>query len=532
MPVIARVLRDWDRLTAGDEDLQWLERPLRDCGLPVESFAVQARLARLRPDDVVPWERLVGSVLESGDRWWARELLDEASVSSRHLDAAAVQVRIDVGEGSAAVDEWLARYSDSEAIEAALPWLLECGRLGDAERLIGATAGLDSWRARLALWRGDAERARSITRKADVAGRDQAALFLAVADVLEGRVDEAEPALRRLCHGAARAEAWSWLATILRKRGDYSGAIAAADASARATPRFCLAARLEREIASEYESLVDGREPKPRTIGELEHVDTLLSCFQLDPSDSMFVLEELIERFAGNRSPFVTTVEAGDIVLHTLPLDPRHLGAVIQEVLWTRGPAAVRRLYRQEAARVAEHPLYRIYEGELELWMGEYEAAAEIFRDILEYDASVKWAWIGLGACHLFEGRFDPAQATWREGAERSGQPGPTLYAYRGECYRRQGQADSARADLEHALEQRPSRLSAKINLALLNAAPGDLDAVVEECERRAPSLMAELPGDAAERLEQVLLAMRGNRSSTPGLISYHLRGRLWRLIE
>jgi hypothetical protein len=42
-----------------------------------------------------------------------------------------------------------------------------------------------------------------------------------------------------------------------------------------------------------------------------------------------------------------------------------------------------------------------------------------------------------------------------------------------------------------------------------------------------APLLMEELGGGAAERLERVLEAMRGNRSSS--IVSYHLWGRVWR---
>ena len=71
--------------------------------------------------------------------------------------------------------------------------------------------------------------------------------------------------------------------------------------------------------------------------------------------------------------------------------------------------------------------------------------------------------------------------------------------------------------------------LSARINLALLEGDPESLERLERECTAFAPLLMAELDGSPAERLEQVLTAMRGNRSSSEWTMSYHLWGRLWR---
>jgi hypothetical protein len=124
------------------------------------------------------------------------------------------------------------------------------------------------------------------------------------------------------------------------------------------------------------------------------------------------------------------------------------------------------------------------------------------------------------------------AQRIWARGCAVMRFEGPTLYAYRGECHRRQGNVEAARRDLEHALRQKPQRLSAQINLALVDGQPEMLERVVRQCTAALPFLMDEQTGPAAERLERVLEAMRGNRSSSPSNMSYHLWGRVWRVLS
>ena len=103
------------------------------------------------------------------------------------------------------------------------------------------------------------------------------------------------------------------------------------------------------------------------------------------------------------------------------------------------------------------------------------------------------------------------------------------LYVYRGECHRRQGELDPARRDLQTAVRNSPERLSAWINLALLDGEPQAVDDAERRCRTFAPLLMDELSDcSATERLEGMLAAMRGNRRSTPVHMTYHLWGRLW----
>jgi tetratricopeptide (TPR) repeat protein len=539
--VIRAVLAGWDQLMIQAADLNWLQRALRSCGLEVEAFALQARTARQRRDER-EWEALVRSVLRNGDVWWARALLDEAGVRSRSLQMLGIEAALALGDASDLISAWTREHRDESALDAAVGWWVRNGRVDRAEALARETAGLALWRARFAIWRGQPAAARPLLEQ--LPSTAQTRTLEAVALVQEGRLAEAETQLRTLVdRDEVRGEAGTWLATVLRRQQRYAEAAQVSETASHASPTFNLVARLERELAVRYERIAEEkranaqatsprRGPRSgesqRTIAELEHA-TVLYSLGLRPEDHISKVEEVIDRFGGNHTEHLTTVEDGTLRSYRPPLDPRFLGANIQLVLWTRGAEATRTLYRQVAPQVDDHPLFRIYHGELELWLGAYEDAARIFRAVLENDTRVLWAWIGLGASALLQGHLVEAQRIWSEGLSRNNFVGPTLYVYRGECYRRQGEPDLARRDLEVAVRDRPERLSAWINLALLDEEPRALEQAIARCTAFAPLLMEALDGTPAEKLEKVLHAMRGNRRSTPMHISYHLWDRIWR---
>ena len=95
---------------------------------------------------------------------------------------------------------------------------------------------------------------------------------------------------------------------------------------------------------------------------------------------------------------------------------------------------------------------------------------ANCFENALSIDNTTKWAWIGLGACHMFEGNLQKALQTWKQGLDIVHFAGPTLYAYRGECHRLMGNKTKALEDIRYAITQKPSRLSSHINLAFLES--------------------------------------------------------------
>jgi tetratricopeptide (TPR) repeat protein len=526
-PAIRGALDAWESLLAKGDDLRWLERALRSSGLPAEASAVQARMARQSGTPPGDWEAFIASVLNSGDPWWARELLAEVSGDSRALQTLRIEADLALGSATATIDDWVRQHRDEAALAAAVAWWVRAGRLDDAERLAETSADLALWRARFALWRRQPERARSLLERLPLS--PEVRCQQAVAALQQGQPGESETLLRPLLESEVRAEAWGWLATALRKQARYAEAVRAADTANSLASDFNLALRMERELSVDLEALaarparsgVDAA----RRISDLRHAWAVYAL-GLRPDDSVLCLEGLLDRVGGNHTPHVTTSEDGGLTAHRLPPDPGQLGPCVQRVLWTRGPQAVRALYRALAPSVDAHPSFRIYEGEFELWMGAYDDAARIFRAALDREPSTKWAWIGLGASVMLQGDRQEAQRIWAKGLTITMCAGPTLYVYRGECYRRQGDIQRARADLELAVREKPQRLSGWINLALLDDAGEALRDAEAKCAQRLPLLMQELSGSLAERLENVLEAMRGNRSSTA--VSYHLWNRVW----
>lgn len=525
---LRQALEHWQAVTTGPEDVHWLEGALRSSGLIVEAFALRLQMTRRNRGEARGWTSLVRSVWQSGDPWWARDLLREAGTATRELQALAIEVELALGDAAPAIAEWQRQHRDASGLESAVDWWVRSGAIEAAERLVAEVPGLQLWRARLALWRNDPAAAEAALR--EVPQSPAADCLRAIAALLRGGAAEAEAMLRPLLDGEARAEAWSWLATALRQQRRYAEAARAADTANAMSQQFNLALWSERTLASEYQHAAAGASQaeawrRMRTVAQLEHAP-MLQALGLQPEQSAGVLEELLQRFAGNHSPYITLNDHGRLIAHPSPPDAGQLGVSIQLVLRTRGLEAVRELYRELAPRAAGHPRFRLYQSEVELWMGEYAEAARIFRGILAQQRDVKWAWIGLGASTMLQGDLAEAQRIWAEGLTATGCAGPTLYVYRGECYRRQGELARARQDLEVAVREKPQRLSGWINLALLDGGGAELARVHRACAEAAPVLMSEVTGEPAAQLEQVLAAMRGNRGSSR--VTYHLWGRVW----
>ncbi|HEY3500568.1 MAG TPA: hypothetical protein VGK73_38005, partial [Polyangiaceae bacterium] len=240
----------------------------------------------------------------------------------------------------------------------------------------------------------------------------------------------------------------------------------------------------------------------------------------------------------GNRSPSATFLdETGALRPLRLSESSRKASKLATWSLRYRESADIEAELASLAERFPVSPQPFCYRGELRLWLGRYAEARADFEAALARAANTRWAYIGLGASHLLEGRPERALEAFDRGAERTG-PGPTLYVYRGEARLRLGQLEPALADLERARSMNPTRLAAYVTLALASGLSGDLDrraALLAEIGARAPGLVSaawfELGADhppaqleaASEEiprfLEHLLCMLRGNRSSS--LITY-----------
>ncbi|TMB56574.1 MAG: hypothetical protein E6J56_05920, partial [Deltaproteobacteria bacterium] len=107
------------------DDLSWLEQALRGCGLPAEAAAVQAERTRRSNRNAEEWEAFLRSILQCGDPWWARELLEDVGAGSRELTALKIEVELAIGDAAPLIAEWVgAHHADTLALEAAVRWWL------------------------------------------------------------------------------------------------------------------------------------------------------------------------------------------------------------------------------------------------------------------------------------------------------------------------------------------------------------------------------------------------------------------------
>jgi tetratricopeptide (TPR) repeat protein len=230
-----------------------------------------------------------------------------------------------------------------------------------------------------------------------------------------------------------------------------------------------------------------------------------------------------LDAMAGNFTARPTFVRDGELVALDIPLHTRFAARALQDQLRALAPEVVLdRLSALERERGGE-PTVACHIGEVQLWLGRYDAAHDSFARAIAATPEVRWAYVGLCAAALCRGEHHEAIAWCQRGIDACPPPGRTMYAYRGEVYRRMGELESARADFERAHALTPNRISAWINMALLH--PSDQEATLARLERRAPGLIADAlaergRSDLTALFDHMLHMMRGNRSST--FVTYH----------
>lgn len=182
------------------------------------------------------------------------------------------------------------------------------------------------------------------------------------------------------------------------------------------------------------------------------------------------------------------------------------------------------------AAKFASSPHPLCYKGELLLWLGRLDEAYRHF-DEAQRRSKARWAFVGKAAVHVLRGEHRRALAEFRACArEFTPIPGATTHVYLGESARLRGHWGRAVEELRIAVDAKPGRIGAWVNLALAHLGRGERDVaerIVDDLERRMPRLLwdswralAGKPEWPVPRthLEELLLKalemMRGNRSS------------------
>lgn len=527
-----------------------------DAALACDANGAERRVRRL--------ERLAQMLLRAGNHAAALDRLTAALADSQqsiglHLRAAVLQCRVGDADGArrsiAAATELSMRVPPEEAVRvriAGARYLIELGDLVAARAQLHAALEIKpddgealALLAGLDLWAGKYEvaerRALQLMEGNCAAGwRLCGALHVLHGD-FGAALEHLDEALRR---DSRDAEAHVWRGEALYRSGDHAAALAALNRGGELSAEHAdyLASQILRLLVlaarDEFPGLPEQCIP--------EALDRMLPGErEATSSDDVPALCALLERalvlLRGNRSVTATYVPAGDAAAELVPLrllpSPRGPSKAALWVLVTEGVERARRGLEQVHRDYPRSPEPHCYHGEMYLYLGDYAAARRQFEQALELYAQTRWAFIGLGAVELLEGRPELTPPLLERSIALSRGAGPTLFVYRGEALRRLGRLDEAIADLAHATQLNPARVSAWINLGLARDDAGDataLEATLAHLRRCAPGLVhdaartAALPVSAAaqagvapgreilrELYETMLQMMRGNRSST-----------------
>jgi tetratricopeptide (TPR) repeat protein len=247
------------------------------------------------------------------------------------------------------------------------------------------------------------------------------------------------------------------------------------------------------------------------------------------------VLEAALTALRGNRSDRPTAYDVADGALRYVPRAcPRQASVAVLGLIKTAPPESVVQAF---AAVIAEYPdssLPVCYRGEVHLWLGNYADARADLEAAIAQRATTRWAYYGLASLANVEGDPRGALAVCARSVRVLRSEAPPIYVHRGEAFRRLGRRDDALRELRLACELGPTRLSARLNLALAEGAAGD--GAGETAGYRwlcahAPGLVSDAGFDLGigewrtdagpsrdERralLEHMLIMMRGNRASS-----------------
>jgi tetratricopeptide (TPR) repeat protein len=385
-------------------------------------------------------------------------------------------------------------------------------------------------------WAGDLVAARGLAERA--ADDPIMAGLLGVLDVLERRDERALPLLdRAIAAGGGEPFVLHRVRALLHlgRRAEASDALDALVDGESFSRRVILGLVVARRAIEDFHyQAASGdwfyRSELPEAVGQAEASAALASPRALEAC-----LEALLDRMAGNLGPSPTvsvTNPNGTRRFVRLELEPpprenavKALGTVAHAGI--EGAEAAFRALRERQPR---SPYTFTYHGELLLWLGRYDEAWRSFLAAARIEPT-RWADIGMLAILIFNEHLRAARLMATRAAGFHPIRGATLPVYRGILFRRLGRLSDAIEDLRGAVEVKPTRVGARIELCLaLRAAGFRADAVEHAAElvRDAAPLLVDaadaqgkdwcadpsvLVGDGV--LEQALRAMRGNRSSS-----------------
>jgi len=380
--------------------------------------------------------------------------------------------------------------------------------------------------AELHLWRLEAEPARAYAERAGDTPR--AALALGALRVLAGEHRQALDQLARI-DGGPGVTARLWRLRALLELGRIDGAVALSKVGAYADRVAWKLWRAYADAHADASAALHGKEAyQVRLLLEAIHGTATVDRAYAERSEAIALLRTTLERLGGNYGPLPTWLDEGSLTLAELR-SPRDQAIHAQLAIPDTGMATAFAELDRQAEAMPSSPFPRTYRAELSLWDGDYGDAEAAFAAVWEA-THTRWGYVGLGAARLFLGRPADALAAWEAGLEHYDYlPAEATYAYRGEAYLALDRLADARAELQHATTQSPSRAGAWAALALARVRGDDSSgarAALDRVAELAPALIAvaaeaaEVPPATAEPkamgalAEAVLKALGGNRAS------------------
>jgi tetratricopeptide (TPR) repeat protein len=518
-------------------------------------------------------QRLLGSEGNAADAFLhvqAREALEPDS-AEREWDAAQLLCRLErFEEARARVERALQLAEDvPETHLRAARTLIECGAFAAAEDQVRTALRLDRdcrdayvLIGELRLWHGDAAAALSAAAqtlgcdaRCAVAHRQRGAALL-----LQAHYREALAALDTalVCDPSDR-EAPLFRAEALLGLSRFDEAIGQLEAHPMhgSSEHWVLELllgliRLERPTESGIATrlmamlrrLCGMREPARTDFLSYYELNSALRALDADAdailargerADVSALLRQVLAALRGNRNPNPTYYDAGRQALAPVPVrSPRAASLRALGLIKTAPPDTVLQRLTAVMEEYPDSSLPRAYRAELQLWLGEYEAARCDLEAAIAQHAKTRWAYYGLASLANVEGNPSGALASCERSIEALGSEAPAIHVHRGEALRRLGRTDDAIRELRRACDLNRNRLSGHLNLALAGGDAGDAGAQAAGyrwLRAQAPGLVSDagfglgirewddddaLSVDAIRALlERMLLMMRGNRASS-----------------
>lgn len=530
-----------EQLAPGDtaELLRLAVQRLGRLGWDHELRAHLTRLAELEPQEIA-WVSALAQLYE--DRRVLPEGLDFARRCAELAPDAANRLRW--ARMALAADrpaEAIAAVADLQDDPGQVAQILcDAGAFSQAEAVLERAEPIDDVRARraqLALWRGDVQQAEALARTCP---SPAGVRTLGAIALMRGELSTAQAHLDAAIVAAPRdTEALGWRAELHLRQDRPDLARADLDAAMLAADGFHVAAAVLRALCIGRREKVGPLQPRFGEVLESLRIlcpetdEVLARC---DADETWHLLWRALERMHGNRSTTPTFLRDG--VLHRLPLrtSPRHAARQALESLRLLPPARVQAQLDAVVARFPASALGPCHRGELHLWLGQTDLARADLRRALDMERTTRWAWIGLGGCELQDGAPERAVHVLAQGVKAlRNTEGPAVFVYRGEAWLRLGRYDDAVRDLTEALRTRPTRIAARLLLALALHGLGDVVGMsrhFQDLRERAAGLLSEAgrvaqrtvwdipawlpaPDDMVSVCEAALGLLGGNRSST-----------------